>query len=332
MNRWVETELRDRIVSFVEKYTNRTELPASRLISWIGLSPSRFYQWQKRRGEPNNHNAPVPKKHWLEEWECQAICKYYLDHKEDGYRRVAYMIIDADIAAASPSSVYRVLKKADLLFSKDSKESKKGTGFHQPSKPHKHWHTDVSYINIAGTFYYFCGVIDGFSRFLIHWEIRPSMLERDIEIILQRAHEKYPSATPRIISDNGPQFIAKEFKEFVKTKGMTHVRTSPYYPQSNGKIERFHKSLKHECIRPRTPVSLADAQGVVDRYIDYYNTTRLHSAIGYITPADMLGGRAEAVRNERRRKLKAAQEKRQAPTQNTLTGSERREALTPSPT
>jgi transposase InsO family protein len=93
-------------------------------------------------------------------------------------------------------------------------------------------------------------ILDGFSRFLVHWDLRESMREADVEVILQRAKEKYPEAKPRIISDNGPQFIARDFKEFIRISGMTHVRTSPYYPQSNGKIERWHKSLKSECIRP----------------------------------------------------------------------------------
>jgi transposase InsO family protein len=118
----------------------------------------------------------------------------------------------------------------------------------QPPTPHEHWHIDVSYINISGTFYYLCSVLDGYSRSLVHWELRASMTEAEIEIVLQRAREKYPQAKPRIISDNGPQFIARDFKEFIRIAGMTHVRTSPYYPQSNGKLERWHKSLKSECI------------------------------------------------------------------------------------
>ena len=109
------------------------------------------------------------------------------------------------------------------------------------------------------------------SRYIVNWDLRESMTEADIEIILQRAKEPYPEARPRIISDNGPQFIAKDFKEFIRISGMTHVRTSPYYPQSNGKIERWHKSLKGECIRPGTPLSLEDARLLVEGYVEHYN-------------------------------------------------------------
>ena len=122
------------------------------------------------------------------------------------------------------------------------------------------WHIDISYINICGTFYYLCSVLDGYSRYLVHWELREAMTEKDVEIILQRGREKFPQATPRIISDNGPQFIAKDFKEFIRVAGMTHVRTSPYYPQSNGKLERWHKSIKYECIRPKVPLTLEEAR------------------------------------------------------------------------
>jgi putative transposase len=124
------------------------------------------------------------------------------------------------------------------------------------------------------------------------------------------ARAKSPGVGPRIISDNGPQFIARDFKQFIRICGMDHVRTSPYYPQSNGKIERWHGTLKVECIRPKTPLSLDDARRLVTDFVTHYNTARLHSAIGYITPRDKLDGRAEAIWAERRRKLVDARERR----------------------
>jgi len=136
------------------------------------------------------------------------------------------------------------------------------------------------------------------------------MTEKDVEIILQRAREKFPDATPRIISDNGPQFISKDFKEFIKISGMTHVRTSPYYPQSNGKIERYHKTIKGTCIRRKTPLTLDDAQRLVTDFVEHYNNNRLHSAIGYIAPIDKLEGRAEDIFAERETKLAAARQTR----------------------
>ena len=119
------------------------------------------------------------------------------------------------------------------------------------------------------------------------------MTEQAIEVIVQGARERFPGHTPRIISDNGPQFIAEDFKEFVREAGMTHVRTSPYYPQSNGKIERWHQSIKRECLRPRSPVSLPDARNLVSRYVEDYNTVRPHSTLCYITPMDQMEGRID---------------------------------------
>jgi putative transposase len=138
------------------------------------------------------------------------------------------------------------------------------------------------------------------------------MREADVEVILERAKEKYPVAKPRIISDNGPQFIARDFKEFIRISGMTHIRTSPYYPQSNGKIERWHKSLKSECIRPGTPLSLDDALRLVQAYVEHYNNVRLNSPIRYVTPKDVLAGRQQEIHAERDRKLEAARQQRQS--------------------
>jgi putative transposase len=282
------------------------------VLELAGVRRDRFYDWRRRRGRPNGHNAAVPKTGWLLDWEKEAIVAFSREHPDEGYRRLAWMMVDENVVAASPTSVWRVLKKAGLLEARSVGPSKKGTGFEQPLKPHEHWHSDVSYLNIAGTFYYFFGLIDGASRFIVHWEIRESMREADLEIVLERAKERYPDARPRIISDNGPQYVSREFREFIRLSGMTHVRTSPYYPQSNGKIERFHGSLKRECIRPRTPVSLQDARRLVGRFVDHYNHVRLHSAIGYVAPAAALGGRGAAIHAQRRFKLEAARRGRSA--------------------
>ncbi len=304
--------MRDEVVDYVRYWADKTDIKATKMVRWIGIARSKFYDWRSRYGKLNEHNAWIPRDFWLTDWEKQAIIDYYLDHPLEGYRRLTYMMMDADIVAVSPSSVYRVLKNADLLNRWNRKASKKGTGFHQPLKAHEHWHIDISYINISGTFYYMCSVLDGFSRYIVHWEIREAMKESDVEIILQRAREKFPETQPRVISDNGPQFISKDFKEFIRISGMTHVKTSPYYPQSNGKLERYHKTIKSTCIRVKTPLSLEDARSVVSEFVTRYNNERLHSSIGYVTPKDKLQGRAEIIHAQRNAKLAAAREARKA--------------------
>ncbi len=299
-------------MDFVRRWSAKTEIGAGRFIEWLDVAASKFYDWRARYGKINEHNSWVLRDFWLEAWEKQAIVAFHLKNPLEGYRRLTFMMLDADIVAASPSSVWRVLSQAGLLSKWKSKPSKKGTGFEQPLAAHQHWHIDVSCINIRGTFYYLCSILDGYSRYIVRWDLRERMTEADIEIILQRAKELYPEARPRIISDNGPQFIAKDFKEFIRISGMTHVRTSPFYPQSNGKIERWHKSLKGECIRPRTPLSLEDAQRLMQGYVGHYNNVRLNSATGYITPKDILAGRQQEIHGERDRKLEAARQQRQS--------------------
>ena len=306
----MQPDLRDRIVDFVRERAAQTELPAARLVAWIGINASKFYDWKRRYGKVNEHNAWIPRDHWLEDWEKRAIVEFYQAYPDDGYRRVTYMMMDTDVVAVSPSSVYRVLSQAGVLRRWETKPSKKGKGFAQPLAPHAHWHIDVSYLNLSGTFYYLCSILDGYSRYIVHHEIREQMTEQDVEIIVQRALEAFPDAKPRIISDNGPQFVAKDFKAFIRIKGMDHVRTSPYYPQSNGKLERWHKSLKSECIRPKTPLNVEEARRLVSSYVDDYNHRRLHSAIGYVTPADKLAGKAPAILATRDRKLAEARERR----------------------
>ena len=109
-----------------------------------------------------------------------------------------------------------------------SSPSRKGEGFEQPLLAYEHWHIDIAYLNICETFYYLCSLLDGYSRYIVHWDIREAMKERDVELILQRGLEKFPGTNPRIVSDNGPQFISRDFKVYIRMMGMTHVRTSPY--------------------------------------------------------------------------------------------------------
>lgn len=154
------------------------------------------------------------------------------------------------------------------------------------------------------------------------------MTAAEVETLLQRTRERFPDARPRLISDNGPQFIAKDFKAFIRRAGMTHVRTAPYYPQSNGKMERWYQTLKVTTIRPTPPASLDDARRMVAGFVAYYNHERLHSAIGFITPADLLAGRASAIWAVRHQKLDAARAVRRAAWQDASTRSlERQSAL-----
>lgn len=291
-------------------WTARVDITAACILDWMELSPGKYHNWKERYGHITEHNGQIPRDFWLEDWEKQAILDFREQYPMESCRCLAFMMLDLDVVAVSPSSVYRVLREAGLLQRWNTKPSKKGTGFVQPLSPHEHWHVDISHVNVCGTFYYLCSVLDGASRYIVHWEIHEQMTTGKVEIVLQRARELFPEVHPRIISDNGPQFIARDFKEFIRICGMTHVRTSPYYPQSNGKVERWHRTLKSKCLRPGTPLSIEDARHLVNGFVKFYNTVRLHGSIGFVTPKDKLEGRDKIIQENRDRKLEEAREKR----------------------
>ena len=272
------------------------------LFSYLGIGKSRYYDWLKRRGLSNCHNGCYPREHWLLPQEKSAILDYCRDRIGEGYRRLTYQMLDADIAAVSPSTTYRILKEAGYLCRWNPGKSGKGKGFKQPEKVHEHWHIDICYVNILGTIYFLISILDGASRYIVHHELRSHMSAYDVEITIERAREKFPDARPRIISDNGSEFISKDFREYITYCGFTHVRTSVGYPQSNGKQERFFSTIKQEEIRKNSYIDIEDARWKISEYIDYYNSKRLHSAIYYLTPEDVLEGRM-------RERLKVRQEK-----------------------
>jgi transposase InsO family protein len=209
-------------VNFSENIVNKSHLKIGTVIGMIGIARYKFYDWRERLGEGNHHNGKIPKTHWLTPEERQSIIDYarqYISinsyYLKDGYRRIAYMGIDEDKFACSPTSVYRVLSKAGLLNKwKGRHASSKGSGYRQPDAPFKEYHIDIKYINYHGTFLFLISIMDGYSRYIIHHELRLTMEERDVEITVQKAIEKYPDKKPRIISDNGKQFLSKDFQFF----------------------------------------------------------------------------------------------------------------------
>lgn len=306
------------MIKYCIDIVNKSHLTKSSLIELTGIGRFKFYDWQKRLGIENHHNGPIPKSHWITPDERKSIIDYarkYISsnsyYLKDGYRRIAYMGLDENAFAVSPTTVYRVLSKVGLLNKwKGNHRSSKGSGYRQPLMPHQEWHTDIKYINFHGTFLFFISIMDGYSRYIIHHELRLSMEELDVEITLQKAHEKYPDKKPKIISDNGSQYVSKDFQLYLKEIGLQHIRTSPAYPQSNGKIERFHRSLEDECIRTKSMINLEDARNQVAKYIDHYNNHRLHSALHYLRPVDFLNGNVDELLKVRQEKLDLATEKR----------------------
>ena len=303
--KWVEPDTRDDVVSTVEDLHTRCAISRTQILGWASVRRSVYYDWRDRQGLGNRPGGVVLRSDRITEKERETVLDYARSRPGEGYRRLAYLMIDADLAALSPASVYRILKAGELL-GRTPRPSAKGTGFKQPKSAHSHWHVDFTYLNLSGTFHFLCAILDGWSRAVVAWEIAPTMTAGDAEIVLQKAREAYPDARPRVISDNGRQFVGREFTTLLSIAGFSQVTTSPYYPQSNGKIERFNGSLKNECIYPTTPLTLEDARGVVGEYVDHYNHTRLHSATGYVAPTDMLAGKQQKIHKARDQKLAKA--------------------------
>jgi hypothetical protein len=276
------------------------------LAVFAGLSRRTFREWLSRREEQTKHNGHIPRNHWVTPFEQEAIIKYCEDRMELGYRTLCWHMVDENIAAVSPATVYNVLKKSGLTkkWAEISEEAKKG--FEQPKAIHEQWHIDFSYIRVCGVFYYFVSVMDGYSRKILSWDLCQSMEGLWAEIAVAKAKEKYPIAKPRIITDNGSQFISKDFWELTRLLEIEHTFTSPGHPQSNGKLERFHKTLKSEHVRTSAYFCYEDAKERMGRWIEYYNGKRLHAALCYLPPEDVFQGLKEKRLAERRKKMHTA--------------------------
>jgi len=290
-----------------------TGLSESKLLLCIGVNKQRFIEWKDNYGKPCIRKN-VPKAHCATEVEIMSVIKYKKANMEEGYKRLTWMMVDADVVYLSPSTVYRILVRASLnnRWTRPSGEPKK-RGFEQPEKVHEHWHTDISYINFKGTFLYLICVLDGFSRAILKWDIRENMESFDVLIVLWGACCDWIPETenkPRIISDNGSQFISYDFKEALRDSGLTHSRTSVNHPQSNGKIERFHGTAKQESLRNMPKFSIKQVKKEFAEWVNFYNTKRLHSAIDYVAPFDVINGNRDHILAERKQKLEFGKKNR----------------------
>jgi transposase InsO family protein len=289
----VSSQTSQAVVATVTYLKRRAGFPICESLRVLGLPRATYFGWQRTDGKQPRAPGVIPRGHRLTPAERAAIVAYKRQHPAIGYRRLAYMMLDEGVAAVPASSVYRVLAQAGLASrwtQAPGQEHKKG--FDQPQRIHEQWHTDIAYLNILGTHYFFLGVLDGYSRAIIHHEVRLDMTTTDVEIVIERALAQLPAGLPRprLITDNGPQYLSVQFKAYLRERDVSHSRARPHHPQSNGKMERFHKSLKVECVRVTAMSDLDEARRLVGQYVEEYNAQRLHSALHYLTPADYLRG------------------------------------------
>jgi len=243
----------------------------------------------------------------------EAIIDYALDHPNVRHRKLAKNMIDDDIAYVSASSVYRVLKEEGLVFEQEYHKKKKADGIIEVDQPNKMWHTDISYIPVKNTHAYLICVLDGYSRKIIYGELSQTMTSEDMKRVLSRAmfkagiFEKEAAERPALISDNGTQLVSKSFTKFLEEWQIKHIRTAVRHPETNGKIEVFHKTIKYENVyRKATYQSFYEAREDIENFIDHYNTNRLHQGIEFVTPDQKYNGEADKILDERKKKHQTA--------------------------
>lgn len=279
-------------------------------MGYLSLYSTTYYNWQKRsianRLEDEKPIGRNPDR--LLDWEKEAIIDYYLLHQDKGYRRLTYRMIDEDIVYVSPSTVYRCLKGAGLLM-RWSEYRPIGNRPAYPDAPNQKWHTDLMIIEINDRLYYYQGIIDAYSRYIIAWDIHSEGTALNTGMVLQSAYDDSPEGVnPVVIADNGPEFIGKDFREIIKQKKGKDVRITAYHPQSNGIEERFHRTLREEGIIRYNDI--IDAKIKMGEWIDFYNTKRLHSAIDYMPPAVWHYRDPKSLKRERKEKLAQAKQER----------------------
>ena len=304
---------RTAIIAEIDAMYARTGIAPSRLVSFLGIPQSTWNNWISRRKAETRHNHDTPKSNWMTPEETRAIvdfCKQYKDRLH-GYRYLAWLMVDRDIAYARPSTVYNILKRNNLFGKWAFPAEARKKGFDQPTRPNEQWHTDYSYVRVCGVFFYFACVLDGFSRKVLVWDLFSTMEGLNVEILVTRAKELHPDAHARIIHDNGKQFSSKDFLDLITKLELRETSTSPFHPQSNGKVERFHKTLKAEEVRRDAYQDYSDAKRKMSDWINYYNSERLHSAIGFLTPDEVFAGKMEERLAERRTKLYNATRERE---------------------
>jgi putative transposase len=296
--------MRQRVMADIELQMKRTKYPLRKLLKLYGISKSAFYDWKEPLAVRPQRQSPFR----LLPEEVNNILEFRDAHKEVGYRKLTWMMNDAGVAFATESTVYKVLKSYNLLHGFNGVENQ-DTEKEYRNKP-RYWHTDIAYIKIRGVFYFLVMVLDGYSRFLLHWDLLSDMNGRSIEDFILEAKEKYPHAKPMLIHDNGGQFISLDFKRLVNRLEIQQVRTRRNHPQTNGKIERMNGTVKSEAIRPFTPGSYAEARELLNRFSFLYNHHRLHAGISYLRPADMFFDNAKNVLDKRNQNLRLARKAR----------------------
>ncbi len=289
-----------------------SDLPVKKTLEQLDVPRSTFYNWYRRYLEDGydglEDRKPSPKRFWnrIPDHEKERVRDIALERPELTPRELAWHITDTQGYYISESSVYRILKSFDLITSPNYIVLSASDSFRNPTKRiHELWQTDFTCFKIIGWgWYYLSTVMDDYSRYILAWKLCSTMSASDVTDTLDLAIKKtgvdkvVVRHKPRLLSDNGPCYISGELRDYLETREMRHTRGKPYHPMTQGKIERYHRTMKN-VIKLQNYYLPGELEQEVKRFVDYYNHHRVHESLNNVTPGDVLHGRVQEVLGKR---------------------------------
>ena len=288
-------------------------LPVRRTLAQIGIPKSTFYAWLDRYVagglDALEDRKPCPERVWnrIGDDVRQKVIAFALDQPELSPREIAVAFTDQERTYVSEASVYRLLRAEGLITSPAFIVMKAAERFANPTSAiNQLWQTDFTYLKVTGWgWYYLSTVLDDFSRYIVAYKLCPTMAAADVTATLNLALQasglnQVPlDQRPRLLSDNGPSYVASELADWLDEQGMRHTRGKPYHPMTQGKIERWHLSLKSRILLENYYLP-GDLERAVAAFVEHYNHGRYHESLDNLTPADVYFGRGQRILNMRR--------------------------------
>jgi putative transposase len=296
------------------RLVEQSHLSVRETLAKIGLPRATFYRWydlyQTGGPEALEDRRPQPKRVWnrIPNAVREQIIQLALDEPELSPRELAVRFTDTRSYFVSEASVYRLLKAHGLITSPAFIVMKAADEFKdKTTAPNQLWQTDFTYLKVVGWgWFYLSTVLDDFSRYILAWKLCTTMKARNVtetlDLALQASglEQVEVAHRPRLLSDNGSSYISADLASWLEGKSMTHVRGAPYHPMTQGKIERWHQTLKNRILLENYFLP-GDLEAQIDAFVEHYNHRRYHESLNNLTPADVYSGRGEAILMERDR-------------------------------
>jgi putative transposase len=309
---------KERLLQTMTQAAEHTGWPQRRLLNTLGLPAATYYRWRERAEQGQLADRVVVPEHTVlgpTPQEIEAVCACALQHPNTGYKRLSFLMLDADLACLRAHQVYRILQEHNLLARRGPQPDLSLGRPPEPEHADQVWHTDLMYLFIRPRWYYLVDILDGYSRFLVHWSLNLSMRADTVTLTVQQALERLAhraQGEPQIVHDHGSQFLSAEWRSLVAATGVTDIRTRVAHPQSNGRIERLHRTHREEGLSGAELGDYYQALDTLRVWERYYNYERPHSALQYLRPIDYYRGDPKARLQERQDKLLRAEQVRQA--------------------